>query len=216
MAESYPPLAGIPQSVKIRWYRSPVDREVLKGLVERSDLKGALQAGGHLFLAAATGTLVYLLYSRQIWVGFAAVRSPCTDMCASRQRIPSSLSPIEWPTATNRSPAHTTPPRPLSSPWGLTSCQCSPSRLCTMEAVQPPTATNRSPLQATPSREGRGTSAPASVAASQWIPSLLRRIVPPRPTATSPVPLPVTPVRGLSTSRGAGSQRSPSLLYRTA
>ena len=40
MAESYPPLAGIPQSLKIKWYRSPVDRDVLKGLVARSDLKG--------------------------------------------------------------------------------------------------------------------------------------------------------------------------------
>ena len=72
MAESYPPLAGVPQSVRIRWYRSPVDREVLKGLVERSDLKGALQAVGHLALAAVTGTLVYRLYAHQVWVGFAA------------------------------------------------------------------------------------------------------------------------------------------------
>ena len=64
MAESYPPLAGIPQSMKIKWYRSPVDREVLKGLVERSDVKGWFQALAHLSLAAATGTLVYLLYSR--------------------------------------------------------------------------------------------------------------------------------------------------------
>ena len=71
MAESYPPLAGIPQSLKIKWYRSPVDREVLKGRVARSDLKGAFQALGHLALAAATGTLVYLLYSHRIWVGFA-------------------------------------------------------------------------------------------------------------------------------------------------
>ena len=71
MAESYRPLAGIPQSMKITWYRSPVDREVLKRLVKRSDLKGALQALGHLSLAAATGTLVYLLYAHQIWVGFA-------------------------------------------------------------------------------------------------------------------------------------------------
>ena len=85
MAESYPPLAGVPRSVRIRWYRSPVDREVLKGLVERSDLKGALQAVGHLALAAVTGTLVYLLYAHQVWVGFAValfvtgrcVRSSC-------------------------------------------------------------------------------------------------------------------------------------------
>ena len=34
-------------------------------------MKGAFQALGHLSLAAATGTLVYLLYAHQIWVGFA-------------------------------------------------------------------------------------------------------------------------------------------------
>ena len=32
MAESHPPLAGIPQSVQIRWYLCPLDQEVFQTL----------------------------------------------------------------------------------------------------------------------------------------------------------------------------------------
>ena len=45
--------------LRIPWYRSPVDREVLSKLNQRSDLKGALQTFGHLGLLAITGTAAF-------------------------------------------------------------------------------------------------------------------------------------------------------------
>ena len=41
---------------KITWYRSRIDREVLRSLNQRSDWKGMLQTLGHLGLLALTGT----------------------------------------------------------------------------------------------------------------------------------------------------------------
>ena len=41
---------------KITWYRSRLDREVLRSLNQRSDWKGMLQTFGHLGLLALTGT----------------------------------------------------------------------------------------------------------------------------------------------------------------
>jgi hypothetical protein len=40
---------------KINWYRSPVDRETLAALNQRSDWLGLLQTLGHLGLLALTG-----------------------------------------------------------------------------------------------------------------------------------------------------------------
>ena len=42
----------------------------LRELSTRSDLQGWLQAGGHLALFALTGTLVYLFWSYENWLGF--------------------------------------------------------------------------------------------------------------------------------------------------
>ncbi len=44
---------------RVSWYRSPVDRDILSRLNQRSDLKGALQTFGHLGLLAITGTAVF-------------------------------------------------------------------------------------------------------------------------------------------------------------
>lgn len=46
----------------IAWYRSPVEREALNGLMRRSNLHGWLQTLGHLGLFAATGGLAYLAF----------------------------------------------------------------------------------------------------------------------------------------------------------
>ena len=43
---------------KIKWYRCTIEREKLKKLSERSDLKGFYQAFGHITLWALTGTSV--------------------------------------------------------------------------------------------------------------------------------------------------------------
>ena len=43
---------------KISWYRVPVDREDLKSLYQRSDLRGMVQVLGHLGLVLLTGAAV--------------------------------------------------------------------------------------------------------------------------------------------------------------
>ena len=43
----------------IGWYRTPLDRETMRALNQRSDWKGLLQVGAHIGLIAATGTLAW-------------------------------------------------------------------------------------------------------------------------------------------------------------
>lgn len=50
------------KEIKITWYRSPVDREVMSRLMKKSDAKGLVHAGLHLALFAATATLACLAY----------------------------------------------------------------------------------------------------------------------------------------------------------
>ena len=69
---AYPPLDEVRGSLRVAWYRSPVEPATLRRLMQRSDLQGWLQAGGHLALAAATGALAWWCWSRQLWAGFAA------------------------------------------------------------------------------------------------------------------------------------------------
>ena len=66
-----PSLAEVRNSLRIKWYRCPVEPATLRRLMQRSDLQGWLQAGGHLLLYLATGALTYLLFANGIWLGFA-------------------------------------------------------------------------------------------------------------------------------------------------
>jgi len=68
---TYQPLAEVRKTLKVKWYRSPVDSKRMREFTERSDLQGWIQAGGHLALFIFTGTLVYLFWARQAWLGFA-------------------------------------------------------------------------------------------------------------------------------------------------
>ena len=49
---------------RIAWYRSPVDREVLASLNQRSDWKGLIQTLGHLGLLALTGAAAFFAAGR--------------------------------------------------------------------------------------------------------------------------------------------------------
>ena len=71
MSERYPPLAEVRRDLRVQWYRCPIDPARLRELMQRSDRSGWMQAGGHLLLFLATGLLVYLFWSRQLWLGFA-------------------------------------------------------------------------------------------------------------------------------------------------
>jgi fatty acid desaturase len=66
----YPSLAKVRKTLRVKWYRSPIEFARLRELSNRSDLQGWVQAGGHLLLWAVTGTVVYLFWSQQMWLGF--------------------------------------------------------------------------------------------------------------------------------------------------
>lgn len=67
---SYQPLSDVRKSLRVPWYRCPMEPGKLRELSTRSDLQGWFQAGGHLALFALTGTLVYLFWSYENWLGF--------------------------------------------------------------------------------------------------------------------------------------------------
>ena len=71
-APSYPPLDEVRRTLRVRWYRSPIDPAVLRNLMRRSDLKGLAQVFASLGLVAASAVLTYVLFERQLWIGFAA------------------------------------------------------------------------------------------------------------------------------------------------
>jgi fatty acid desaturase len=56
------------ESMKIDWYRTPVDREVLRSLTRKSDLRGLAQAGSFLAVFTSTSTAAVLLFARGWWV----------------------------------------------------------------------------------------------------------------------------------------------------
>ena len=58
MNQTYEPMKTVRESLKISWYRSPVESARLKDLTRRSDLRGALQTLGHIVLLVLTGLFV--------------------------------------------------------------------------------------------------------------------------------------------------------------
>ena len=56
---------------RVHWYRCPITPQMLRELTERSDLKGGVQAVGHLALAAATGALTVYCFLAELWLEFA-------------------------------------------------------------------------------------------------------------------------------------------------
>jgi fatty acid desaturase len=60
-------MLGDQKMQKIHWYRSPVDRETLNVLNQRSDWKGLLQTLGHLGLLVLTGAAAWFAAERLGW-----------------------------------------------------------------------------------------------------------------------------------------------------
>jgi len=52
------------KDVRIDWYRTPVDKQVMAELLKRSDWRGLCQALGHLGLWACTGACAYVIFRR--------------------------------------------------------------------------------------------------------------------------------------------------------
>lgn len=55
------------QNKRINWYRSPIDKGLMKELTRRSDAKGLLQCLGFLLMSIATGTLAYYSFHHWPW-----------------------------------------------------------------------------------------------------------------------------------------------------
>ncbi len=56
----------------VDWYRTPLDRAVLKDLTRRSDLRGLLQSGGFLLMFLSTSVGSWLLFRAHLWVAMVA------------------------------------------------------------------------------------------------------------------------------------------------
>ena len=69
------PLSEIRRSLKIKWYRSPVELKKLKELSQRSDFKGFLHSIGHLGLWFCTGHLTYLHFLQESRLALRSNRS---------------------------------------------------------------------------------------------------------------------------------------------
>ena len=71
-AAAYRPLAEVRRTLRVKWYRCPIDPALLRELMRRSDWRGAAQSVGHLLLWGATGTAACLLFVEQLWALFGA------------------------------------------------------------------------------------------------------------------------------------------------
>lgn len=71
MNKKYEPLKQVRENYRISWYRCPIDKNKLKELTKRSDLKGFFQGFGHILLVAATGLATYYFFNQAQWILFA-------------------------------------------------------------------------------------------------------------------------------------------------
>lgn len=71
--QPYEPLAEVRKKLLIKWYRCPIEKQTLRVLTRRSDLKGWVYSGGNLAILAATSFLTYYFFTKGIWIGFAVM-----------------------------------------------------------------------------------------------------------------------------------------------
>lgn len=60
-----------PSRAAVDWYRTPLDREILKELTRRSDFRGLLQVCGFLAMFLATTAGSFILFRMHAWVAMA-------------------------------------------------------------------------------------------------------------------------------------------------
>ena len=66
----YNSLSEVKKKLRIQWYRSPIDKEILRVLTLKSDLKGFIQAGGHFLIIILTGLITYFFWLNSAWFYF--------------------------------------------------------------------------------------------------------------------------------------------------
>ena len=70
----YPPLNEVRKTLRLRWYRCPIEQDRLRELSKRSDAQGWLQAGGHFGLYLVLALLsVWAWTAEQWWLLLPAV-----------------------------------------------------------------------------------------------------------------------------------------------
>lgn len=68
--QSYRPLSEVKKSLRVKWYRSPIDRQRLRTLSVRTDRQGWKQAGGHVALYLLLAALAGLFWFLNSWLAF--------------------------------------------------------------------------------------------------------------------------------------------------
>ena len=71
MSDNHEPMDKIKETFRVKWYRTPIDRDVLRKLTRRSNARGLFQALGHLAMLVATGYVVLTAAAQQQWLLFA-------------------------------------------------------------------------------------------------------------------------------------------------
>ena len=69
-AQVQKPMSEIRKELRIKWYRCPIDPNILRELSKPSDLQGFKMALGHLGLWLFTGSLSFYFLIEQFWLGF--------------------------------------------------------------------------------------------------------------------------------------------------
>ena len=67
---SFEPMRDVRKALRVKWYRSPIEKETLWRLMERSDRRGLAQTLGHVGLAAALGALAAHFFIQEQWAWF--------------------------------------------------------------------------------------------------------------------------------------------------
>lgn len=67
MNASHPRLTEVRKKLRINWYRSPLDPETLRTLVQRNNLRGLFQACGHIGLWLCTGAFTCFAFRLEAW-----------------------------------------------------------------------------------------------------------------------------------------------------
>ncbi|MXY79288.1 MAG: fatty acid desaturase [Chloroflexi bacterium] len=67
---TWEPLSDVRKRLRVKWYRSPIDKPTLWELMERSDRKGLTHALGHLGLLVALGALTAVAFEQGWWAVF--------------------------------------------------------------------------------------------------------------------------------------------------
>jgi len=67
MKKDYKPLSEVRKTIRVKWYRCPIESSILRNLSKRSDLQGWFQAGGHFSLFMLTGSAAYYFWQMKNW-----------------------------------------------------------------------------------------------------------------------------------------------------